>query len=76
MPAVSVSPMFGATALYHRGNWTARWYRRLQRLDHAMVFLLIAGTATPLSCSPPTVPSGLPACSSYGRSPSPRPRVI
>jgi hemolysin III len=39
--------MFGTSALYHRGNWTAAWSRRLQRLDHAMIFLLIAGTATP-----------------------------
>jgi hemolysin III len=45
--AASVSAMFGASALYHRGNWTAAWHRRLQRLDHAMIFLLIAGTATP-----------------------------
>ncbi len=44
---VSVSAMFGASALYHRGNWGAAWHRRLQRLDHAMIFLLIAGTATP-----------------------------
>ena len=45
--AVSVSSLFGVSALYHRGNWTARWRRRLQRLDHAMIFFLIAGTATP-----------------------------
>lgn len=45
--AVSVSAMFGTSALYHRGNWSAAWNRRLQRLDHAMIFLLIAGTATP-----------------------------
>jgi hemolysin III len=45
--AASVSAMFGISALYHRGNWTAAWNRRLQRLDHAMIFLLIAGTATP-----------------------------
>jgi hemolysin III len=45
--AASVSAMFGASALYHRGNWTDTWHRRLQRLDHAMIFLLIAGTATP-----------------------------
>ena len=38
--------MFGTSALYHRGNWAAAWHRRLQRLDHAMIFLLIAGTAT------------------------------
>jgi hemolysin III len=45
--AVSVSALFGVSALYHRGTWTAAWSRRLQRLDHAMIFFLIAGTATP-----------------------------
>jgi hemolysin III len=45
--AASVSALFGISALYHRGTWTAVWNRRLQRLDHAMIFLLIAGTATP-----------------------------
>ena len=45
--ATSVSAMFGASALYHRGNWAAAWHSRLQRLDHAMIFLLIGGTATP-----------------------------
>ncbi len=43
---VSVTAMFGVSALYHRGDWTDRWRQRLQRLDHAMIFLLIAGTAT------------------------------
>ena len=45
--AASVCAMFGASALYHRGNWSATWRQRLQRLDHAMIFFLIAGTATP-----------------------------
>jgi hemolysin III len=45
--AASVSALFGVSALYHRGNWTAAWRRRLQRLDHVMIFFLIAGTATP-----------------------------
>ena len=45
--AASVSAMFGTSALYHRVNWAGVWHRRLQRLDHAMIFLLIAGTATP-----------------------------
>jgi hemolysin III len=45
--ATSVTAMFGASALYHRGNWAAAWHSRMQRLDHAMIFLLIAGTATP-----------------------------
>jgi hemolysin III len=45
--AASVCGMFGISALYHRGNWSATWRQRLQRLDHAMIFFLIAGTATP-----------------------------
>ncbi|HWG63528.1 MAG TPA: hemolysin III family protein [Streptosporangiaceae bacterium] len=45
---VSVSALFGASALYHRGNWCSAWRARLQRLDQAMIFLLIAGTATPV----------------------------
>lgn len=44
---LSVCAMFGVSALYHRGNWAPAGVRRLQRLDHAMIFLLIGGTATP-----------------------------
>jgi hemolysin III len=47
--AVSVSAMLGTGAPYHSGNWAAAWHQRMQRLDHAMIFLLIAGTATPSS---------------------------
>lgn len=46
--AASVSGLFGASALYHRGNWGARAHARLQRLDHVMIFGLIAGTSTPV----------------------------
>jgi hemolysin III len=46
--AASVSAMFGTSALYHRGTWSAAWHGRLQQMDHAMIFLLIAGTATPV----------------------------
>jgi hemolysin III len=42
-----VTSLFGTSALYHRGTWTDAWRRRLQRLDHAMIFFFIAGTATP-----------------------------
>jgi hemolysin III len=45
--AASVTALFGTSALYHRGNWSYRWNRLLQRLDHVMIFFLIAGTATP-----------------------------
>jgi hemolysin III len=45
--AASVSGLFGTSAIYHRGNWSAPWNERLQRLDHTMIFFLIAGSATP-----------------------------
>jgi hemolysin III len=38
---------FGASALYHRPTWTPRARARLARLDHAGIYLLIAGTYTP-----------------------------
>jgi hemolysin III len=46
--AVSVSALFGVSALYHRVTWNGPARRRLRRLDHAMIFLLIAGTYTPV----------------------------
>jgi len=45
--AASLSALFGASALYHRGTWSAAWRLRLRHLDQAMIFFLIAGTATP-----------------------------
>src|SRR6188768_2987034 len=38
---------FGARALYHRPMWTPRVRSWLARLDHAGIYLLIAGTYTP-----------------------------
>jgi hemolysin III len=47
--ALSLVALFAMSALYHRVTWsaTARW--RLRRLDHGMIFVLIAGTATPFA---------------------------
>jgi hemolysin III len=45
--SASVAACFGASALYHRPTWTPRARAWLARLDHACVFLLIAGTYTP-----------------------------
>lgn len=40
--------MFGTSAVYHRVNWRSFAARMwLRRLDHAMIFVLIAGTYTP-----------------------------
>jgi hemolysin III len=46
--AASVSALFGVSAIYHRVTWTGPARRRMRRLDHAMIFLLIAGTYTPV----------------------------
>jgi hemolysin III len=42
-----VAACFGASALYHRPTWRPAARVRLARLDHAGVFLLIAGTYLP-----------------------------
>ena len=48
--AVSVCALFGASALYHRITWASATARRwMRRLDHSMIFLLIAGTYTPFA---------------------------
>lgn len=47
--AVSAALLFGTSALYHRGNWSARAAILLKRLDHSNIFLIIAGTYTPFS---------------------------
>lgn len=41
--------LFGTSAVYHRFNWGPKVKRALKRVDHANIFLLIAGTYTPLS---------------------------
>jgi len=47
--AVSVALLFGTSAAFHRGSWTGRWHTVMQRLDHSMIFVLIAGTYTPFA---------------------------
>jgi hemolysin III len=47
--AGSVAACFGASALYHRVTWTPRVRLWMRRIDHAGVYLLIAGTYTPVS---------------------------
>ena len=47
--AVSLSAVFGSSAAYHRGVWSERAHRWMRRLDHSMIFVLIAGSYTPIS---------------------------
>ena len=45
--AMALAAMFGASALYHRYPWRSPSARlRARRLDHAMIFVFIAGTYT------------------------------
>lgn len=44
----SVLALFGTSAIYHRLAHTVRSRRILRRLDHSMIFVLIAGTYTPI----------------------------
>jgi hemolysin III len=47
--AVAVSGLLGTSALYHRVTWRPRARRWMRRLDHSMIFVLIAGTYTPVA---------------------------
>jgi hemolysin III len=48
--AISVALLFGTSALYHRITWASTAARQwMRRADHSMIFLLIAGTYTPIA---------------------------
>jgi hemolysin III len=46
--AAALAGMFGASALYHRVAWRPSLRPWFRRLDHSMIFVLIAGTFTPV----------------------------
>src|SRR5258707_15003458 len=39
--------LFGTSALYHIGRWSPRVTGVLRRIDHANIYVVIAGTYTP-----------------------------
>jgi hemolysin III len=47
--ATALAAMFGISALYHRITWRPRTRLWMRRLDHAAIYLLIAGTYTPFA---------------------------
>jgi hemolysin III len=48
--SVSLVALFGVSALYHRINWRSLARRDwMRRLDHSMIFVLIAGSYTPFA---------------------------
>lgn len=46
---LSAVMLFGTSAVYHRGNWSPKPLAVLRRMDHANIFLIIAGTHTPFA---------------------------
>jgi hemolysin III len=46
---VTAALLFGTSAVYHRGTWSARVHGVLKRLDHSNIFLIIAGSYTPFA---------------------------
>ena len=46
--ALSLTTMFGISALYHRPTWGPEARKLMRKLDHCGIFLLIAGTYTPV----------------------------
>jgi hemolysin III len=47
--ALTLCTLFAVSAFYHRVTWEPAARARMRRLDHASIFLLIAGTYTPLA---------------------------
>ncbi|HET9259360.1 MAG TPA: hemolysin III family protein [Acidimicrobiia bacterium] len=41
--------MYTVSSLYHSIPWRAAWKVRLQRVDHSMIYLVVAGTLTPIA---------------------------
>ncbi len=46
--ALGMTTMFGVSAAYHRRRWSPDGRRRMRRIDHGTIFLMIAGSYTPL----------------------------
>ena len=41
--------MYVVSSLYHSVPWGEKWKTRLQRIDHSMIYLVVAGTFTPIA---------------------------
>jgi hemolysin III len=41
--------MYTVSSLYHSIPWSPHWKVRLQRVDHSMIYLVVAGTFTPIA---------------------------
>src|SRR5512146_1073860 len=61
----SLFALFSVSALYHRRNWAPRARAWMRRLDHSAIFLLVAGTYTPVCLLLPPA-SGIPLLAMVG----------
>ena len=46
--AFGLAALFGVSGTYHRGRWGPVWRQRMSNLDHSTIFVMIAGSYTPL----------------------------
>jgi hemolysin III len=46
---ITLVSLYTVSTLYHSIPWQETWKRRMQRVDHSMIYLLIAGSYTPLA---------------------------
>ena len=46
--AAGLIALFGVSGAYHRGRWSVAAHLRMRRLDHSTIFVMIAGSYTPL----------------------------
>ena len=46
--SIGIFMMFGFSALYHRVNWRPKVLKVMRRLDHSSIFIMIAGSFTPI----------------------------
>jgi hemolysin III len=47
--ALSLAGLYGTSAAFHLGRWSAAMRRRMDQADHAMIYVLIAGSYTPFA---------------------------
>jgi len=47
--SLSLISLFGTSAAYHLGQWSSRTITRMRKLDHSMIYVLIAGSYTPIA---------------------------
>jgi len=47
--SASLVGLYTISSLYHSVPWSPAWKQRVQRVDHAMIYVLIAGTYTPMA---------------------------